>query len=98
MLALRYIGERMRDLQSIVSDGAAAGVIGDVKVREAVVDRQFVPHHKAQQSVAPAPGAQEGQKTHKAKTAKTAGGGNKVGGDSSDVSGLLNPGAQAPLE
>lgn len=39
MVALAYIEERFRDLQLIVKEGHDAGVIGKVKVREAVVDR-----------------------------------------------------------
>lgn len=43
MVALAYIEERFRDLQLIVKEGHEAGVIGKVKIREAVVDRQMAP-------------------------------------------------------
>jgi hypothetical protein len=39
MVALAYIEERFRDLQLIVKEGHDAGVIGKVKIREAVVDK-----------------------------------------------------------
>ena len=41
MVALAYIEERFRDLQLIVKEGHEAGVIGKVKIREAVVDKQM---------------------------------------------------------
>lgn len=41
MVALAYIEERFRDLQLIVKEGHEAGVIGKVKIREAVLDKQM---------------------------------------------------------
>ncbi len=43
MVALAYIEERFRDLQLIVKEGQDAGVIGKVKIREAVIDKQMAP-------------------------------------------------------
>jgi hypothetical protein len=96
MLALRYIGERMRDLQSIVGDGAAAGLIGPVKVREAVVDRTFVPHQRGGGQTADKGGAGGGGGGKPPRAAKA--GVKKTAGESGDLAGLLNPGTQAPLE
>jgi len=40
MAALRYVEERFRDLAQIVKEGLEEGLIGLIKVREAVIDKQ----------------------------------------------------------